>query len=305
MEAKYVDGKAGLILRENSPDVAGAGYECAMEDHKDGDFNTGAVAVMLTKNAMGRFAVPSKVSTKSDRWFTLEVLAHGNRIQTSIDGAKAVEFIDINNEFKEGFIGLAVHGPGAALCVKTLQIKELPPEERGWIQLFNGEDVDGWTPAPFYKWKVENGALLGVAPSTLTSNRGYGDFHCRIKAKFNANGVGSFTFGGRAGDDSEVRIGDHPKETATGSLLSSSKSKTETIVAWNTNPIPPETWFDLEVILRGKNVTTKVNGTTTAEQQLDTLASGFPPIGIRAMTPGTVLTIGKIEIREPAEAVGK
>src|SRR5262249_1859795 len=57
MEAKYVDGKAGLILREQSPDVAGAGYECAMEDHKDGDFNTGAVALLFTKNAMGPFAV--------------------------------------------------------------------------------------------------------------------------------------------------------------------------------------------------------------------------------------------------------
>ena len=41
---------------------------------------------------------------------------------------------------------------------------------------------------------LSSGGLAGTAgsaTSTLTSNRGYGDFHCRFKAKFNANGVGA------------------------------------------------------------------------------------------------------------------
>jgi serine/threonine protein kinase len=298
MEAKYVGGTAGLVLREQSPDVAGAGYECLMDNHKDGDFNTGAVAHLLTKNAMGPFVVPKKVMTQEDQWFTLEIIAGGNRVQSFVDGKKAVDFVDINNDYKDGFIALNVRGAEGELHVKKVEIKELPPAERGWIQIFNGMDLDGWTSPQRDKWKVENGALVGAADGRLTTNQDYGNLHCRLKAKFNAEGIGSVIFGGKADSQAGVRIGNQQAQTKTGSLLLFAKPKTEAIVAYDKQLITPDTWFDLEIIQRGKNVIVKVNGTTTAEKEIDKLPAGFYPIGLHADAPGTVITVGKIEIKE-------
>jgi Protein kinase domain/3-keto-disaccharide hydrolase/Putative zinc-finger len=298
MEAKYVGGTAGIVVREQSPDVAGGGYECLMENHRDGDFNTGAVAQMLTKSAMGPVAVPKKVTTQEDQWFTLEIIASGNRVQTFVDGKKAVDFVDINNDYKDGFIALNVRGAEGELHVKKVEIKELPPAERGWIQIFNGMDLDGWTSPQRDKWKVENGALVGVADGRLTTNQDYGNLHCRLKAKFNAEGIGSVIFGGKADSQAGVRIGNQQAQTKTGSLLLFDKPKTEAIVAYDKQLITPDTWFDLEIIQRGKNVIVKVNGTTTAEKEIDKLPAGFYPIGLHAAAPGTVITVGKIEIKE-------
>ncbi len=298
MEAKYVGGTAGLVLREHSPDTAGAGYECLMENHKDGDVNTGAIAVMTTKNIMGQLAVPAQALTRSDEWFTLEVIASGNRVQTFVNGQRAVDFVDINREFMEGFIGLNVHGKDGELHVKKIEIKELPPEQRGWIHVFNGVDLNGWTPSPRDKWTVENGALVGVDEGSLTAHQNLGDFHCRIKAKFNAEGIGSVTIGGQANNLAAVRIGNKQADTKTGSLLFFARPTAETLAAWDKQLVLPDTWFDLEIIRRGKKITVKVNRTTTAEKQIDKLPAGRYAIGLHVNVPGTVITVSKVEIRE-------
>lgn len=292
MEAKYLGNSGGLVLRENSPDVAGAGYECSMEDG-----NTGALTILFTKALLGSMAFPTQALTRRDQWFTLEVIASGNRLQTFVDGKKAVDFVDIHNEFKKGFIGLNVRGKDGELYVKKIEIKELPPEERGWIHIFNGTDLNGWNSAQRNKWKVENGALVGVARGTLTSNQQYGDFHCRIKTKFNAESMGSVVFGGKADFHAEARIGDK-SEAKTGSLLLFAKPKAETIIPWDKQLIPPDTWFELEIMVRGQNATVKVNGTTTAEKHLETLPKGLYPISLQANEPGTIITVSKIEIKE-------
>jgi serine/threonine protein kinase/formylglycine-generating enzyme required for sulfatase activity len=298
MEAKYVGSRAGLLLREQSPDVAGAGYQCMMENNMKGDFNTGAVALMHTKSGMGHMAIPTQVLTQRDQWFTLEVIASGNRLETFVDGKKAVDFVDIHSEFMEGFIGLIVWGKESELHIKKIEIKKLPLGQRGWIHIFNGTDLNGWNSAQRNKWKVENGALVGLAQGTLTTNQEYRNFHCRIKAKFNAESMGSVVFGGKADLHAEVRIGDKVEAVKTGSLLLHSKPKTETIVAREKQLIPPDTWFDLEILVSGKKVTVRVNGTTTAEKHLETLPKGFHPIGLHAIEPGTVITVSKIEIKE-------
>jgi hypothetical protein len=50
-------------------------------------------------------------------------------------------------------------GDRVALAVHT------SPHERdpGWVQLFNGTDLDGWKPHPDQPgdWRVENGILVG------------------------------------------------------------------------------------------------------------------------------------------------
>lgn len=296
MEARYI-GTARLLLREQSPDVAGAGYQGMVENTIKGGFNTGGVALMHTKNAMGHFAVPTEVLTQRDQWFTLEVIANGNCLQTFVDGNRAVDFVDIHNEFKEGFIGLMVWGKESELHIKKIEIKEPPPEQRGWIHIFNGTDLNGWNSPQRNKWKVEDGAIIGYGSKGYlgsTDNR-FENFHLRLEAMINADGWGGVAFRNTGENHGSVSI--CPKLGKTGSLFFFSKGNNQRLHQPEKQLASPDTWLNLELIVRGKTAVVLVNGTKTAEARID----GLPergPIFLNADAPGTVIRFRKIEIKE-------
>jgi WD40 repeat protein len=177
-----------------------------------------------------------------------------------------------------------------------IEVWDLTPEP-GWVQLFNGKDLTGWLFPEGDKWRVEKDALIGVAPGYLISNQEYENFHCRINAKFNAESIGSFAFRGTSDLHGQACIGDEQTPIKTGSLIIYSKPKNDPVAVWDKELVSPETWFDLEIIVRGKNVVVKVNGTTTADTYVENLP-GPARISLNAYQPGTVLTVSKIEIKE-------
>jgi hypothetical protein len=169
----------------------------------------------------------------------------------------------------------------------------------GWVQLFNHKDRTGWHTATPDAWQVEDRNLVSKGKGFLNSVPRYGDFHCRIKAKINASGSASFGFRSTTQENGSVRISNVIPKERTGSLRFFSKEKliNEVVARQEKELVPPDAWFDLEVIARGKSVTVLVNGKQCAEATIDELAPAGQ-LHFYAITPETRLQIESIEVRE-------
>jgi tRNA A-37 threonylcarbamoyl transferase component Bud32 len=66
-----------------------------------------------------------KVLAPPDSWFTLEIIADGNRLVTKVNGHKVANVID--NNFRSGQIALQLWGEKTQAQFKKIEIKELPP----------------------------------------------------------------------------------------------------------------------------------------------------------------------------------
>lgn len=58
-------------------------------------------------------------------------------------------------------------------------------QEEGWILLFDGRTLDGWTNRGTHAWRIEDGAITsegGTGPGHLATTQSFGDF--RLRADF-------------------------------------------------------------------------------------------------------------------------
>jgi len=67
-----------------------------------------------------------------------------------------------------------------------------PQSEDGWVSLFDGKTLSGWTPRGGGVWSVDQGMILGVTGSGqygwLCSDKVYGDFVMEYEAKLEGTG---------------------------------------------------------------------------------------------------------------------
>jgi hypothetical protein len=191
------------------------------------------------------------------------------------------------------------------------------PDEKGWVQLFNGKDLKGWKTHPKNpgKWSVDDGLLVGRGKETshLFSERGdYENFHFRIKAKINDKGnSGQYfrtAFGPGYPDGYEAQINaTHPDPVKTGSLYPSGRLKLnkgdkEKIVVTKILAKPDE-WFTQEVIAKGNHIIIKVNGKTTVDwiDENKNFTKGHFAIQGHPPAPGSdesIVKLEKIEVKE-------
>ncbi len=130
-----------------------------------------------------------------------------------------------------------------------------------WVPLFNGKDRSGWRNLPKApgNWHVENGVFVenGIFGGLFTLEGDWTDLHLRVEAKHSGAGTGILLrapFAGKPGAKAyDVFIGG---KMGTGSLRISGR---DTIQAKGRS-IPPNTWFTMEVILRGHQFLIKLNG---------------------------------------------
>ena len=162
-----------------------------------------------------------------------------------------------------------------ALLIPVFGILHVPASagdkkaDNGWIQLFNGKDLTGWTtfdPKQLNDaWFVKAGILMskGKAASHLfTEKDDYENFHYRIEVKISDKGNSGQYFRTKFGPGYpkgyEAQINSNfPDPQKTGSLYNFVKI-TEMLV-------PPDTWFTQEVIANGNHIQILVNGKKTAD----------------------------------------
>ena len=174
----------------------------------------------------------------------------------------------------------------------------------GFTPLFDGKDLTGWASAGggTGKWKIEDGVLTCTGPRDhlLTTRNDFGDFHLRAEVMINANGNSGIYF--RTGKplaligDYEAQITDNPGQRyKTGSLFD--------LVRVSKSPVPPDTWFTLDIIAAGRRIRILVNGKETAEytdQRMVRNTKGH--IALQHHDQETQVFFRKIEIKELSAA---
>jgi hypothetical protein len=183
--------------------------------------------------------------------------------------------------------------------------------EKGWQQLFNGKDLQGWTVYPKYtgEWKVKDGILIGSGPAShlFTIRDDYENFRFRVEAKINDHGNSGQYFRTRFGPGFpkgyEAQINStHRDPIRTGSLYHafnprmSMEDKRKISVLQIL--VPPDEWFTQEVIAEGNHIIIKVNGKTTVDyvDKNNTYTKGR--FALQQHDPGTVVQFRKIEVME-------
>jgi hypothetical protein len=149
------------------------------------------------------------------------------------------------------FLAACLHG----------QNKAITPAEAadGWIQLFDGESLFGWTRDGAAKWKAENGLLISdpSAAGYLRTNSAFADFLLRCEFRIEAGGAsGIYMRWEKHNKPKEsgykLQIDDRDADYPTGSLVDILKASS--VVA------KPGTWRSLEVMANGDHFTVGVDG---------------------------------------------
>jgi len=157
----------------------------------------------------------------------------------------------------------------------------------GWIQLFDGKTLNGWTPMnDEVEWRVEDGAIVadkkkGKGNPSLVSNNSYKDF--QIYAEFWVSEDANSGIYFRCTD---------PKNISTRSAYEANIYDTRPDPKYGTGGIPdvaavtqtppPKAggkWNTFEITAKGPLMTLVLNGVKTAEGKDEKFASG--PIGLQ------------------------
>jgi hypothetical protein len=184
-------------------------------------------------------------------------------------------------------------------------------EEKGWVQIFNGKNLTGWTvfPRGTGQWRVEDGVLIGSGPAShlFTVRDNYKNFRYRVEAKINDHGNSGQYFRTQFGPGFprgyEAQINStHRDPIRTGSLYPSfnpSLSSAEKAKISVTDMlVPANEWFTQEVIADGNHIIIKVNGKTTVDfvDEKNTYPKGR--FALQQHDPKTVVSFRKIEVME-------
>jgi hypothetical protein len=140
----------------------------------------------------------------------------------------------------------------------------------GWVQLFNGQNLNGWTPVGDANWTVENGILTATkGGGFLVSNQSYGDFQIRAEVWVDTpanSGIFIRCDGQRPGAQTcyEVNIFDTRPEAdyGTGAIVNTAKVSP---------PFPKAggQWNYLEIEAKGDQFTITLNGRRTVDRVRD------------------------------------
>ncbi len=196
----------------------------------------------------------------------------------------------------------------AAFCAPLTQAQ---PEGEGWIQMFNGENLDGWriteeNPGSF---RVEDGILVADGPRAhlfFIGEDGEADFTdfemtCKVLTRHQANS-GIF-FHTRYQPEGWPAHGYEAQINAT----HSDRRKTGSI--WSVADIlddPPhedDEWFEYTLVVRGSEITLKVNGEVVTQytepddpgHETRRLSSGT--VALQAHDPESVIHFKELWIR--------
>ncbi|MDF1658045.1 MAG: DUF1080 domain-containing protein [Verrucomicrobiales bacterium] len=176
-------------------------------------------------------------------------------------------------------------------CTEEKPSADVPAEANdGFVELFNGENLDGWTPskeAP-ESFSVSDGTLVvdgGKSHLFYTGDvngADFKDFHLKVRAKTFPGANGGVYFHTAYQDEGwpdkgyECQVNSTQKDPKkTGSLYG---VKNVVVLAEGQDPpkggefevreAAPSTdgeWFDYDIIVKGKQITLKVNGEVTVD----------------------------------------
>ncbi len=294
VEARIGAPGNGSVYVRFQPDGPIVGYEAMIRaaNNQPGQVAVGGLG--LNHPGKGK-AFPGGIRTQvpAGQWFTLEVIAKGDRLIAKADGQTTMDVID-STILTAGHIALGQIAQ-SKIEFRKIEIKELMavalappalkappvvmdappfPVEAGFVPLFNGKDLSNWkqSAAKPRNWQVVNGILTGEGGGLnmlYTPRDDYGDFHLRAEIRMNEDTSSSLAFRypyGPAELEKSKLAGYVVRMTGkpigfnrTGNLMIWEKLGARNLPA-PPNAIKAGEWFNLEIIARGESTITRLNG---------------------------------------------
>jgi hypothetical protein len=241
---------------------------------------------------------PSKPLKVADRpvgeWNTFRITMIGPRVTVLLNDELVVDNVILENYWERdkpiyptGQIELQNHGN--FLYFRNIYIREIPREkgtneltaaekQEGFVPLFNGRDLTGWTNTQGYS--VKDGVLV-VDPSqggagNLCTEKEYGDFvvrfeFCLTPGANNGLGIRMPGQGDAAYNGMEIQILDEDSPRYRGWLKDYQHhgSIYGVVPAKPGHLKPVGLWNSEEVTAKGKQVTVKLNGVTIVDADIE------------------------------------
>lgn len=148
----------------------------------------------------------------------------------------------------------------------TLSAEE---KEEGFILLFNGKDLDGWKVAENPdSFKIIDGDLATVGPRAhaFYTAKKFQDFELRSKVWFGKNSNGGIYFHATykekgwpldSGYEAQIASDDYKDKRKTGSIYRN--------LDLMKSPVGAGEWFEYQIVVKGRNVKTIINGKLAAD----------------------------------------
>lgn len=151
----------------------------------------------------------------------------------------------------------------AVLCMtSSMQADEKPAAETedGWVSLFNGKDFSGWKISDDGKWRIEDGSIVANGPrSHLFTEQQFKDFEFKADVMTTPGSNAGIYFHTKyqetgwpdLGHEVQVNVS-HRDPVKSGSLYN--------VVKLFDPPVKDNEWYETHIIVKGQNVTVKLNG---------------------------------------------
>ena len=178
-------------------------------------------------------------------------------------------------------------------------------DDKGFVQIFNGKDLDGWEAFDrngkqddFSKnWVVKDGVIQGMGPAShlFVPKGNYKDFIYRAEVKIADKANSGMYFrtakgpGFPKGYEAQVNS-THTDPLRTGTLYN--------FVPVTKDLVAPDTWFTQEIEAVGNHIVIRVNGEKVVDftDPKNTFKEGF--FAFQQHDPGSKVQIRKVEVKE-------
>jgi hypothetical protein len=174
------------------------------------------------------------------------------------------------------------------------------PDAKGWVQLFDGKTLSGWTAPDAGEWHFEDGVLVGRGKNShLFSPNTYTNLEFKAEAKLNHSGNSGMYFRAAYGkgwpNGYEAQVENTSSDVQrTGSLYNLSKVLDQLV--------PDDTWWTQHIIAIGNRIIIKVNDKIVTDfvDEKNTHRAGY--LALQQHDPGSVVHYRNLMVKRlPAD----
>ncbi len=218
-----------------------------------------------------------------DVWLNDEHIHKAQKLDDRGFFRRTDQALPLQDRYPTGYISLQDHGQPVRF--RNLKILDLSPDPDpgGYVELFNGKDLDGWFARGGGTWSVgkreiEGGATIGRdGPGHLFSEKTYTNFELRAFVRVNTRGNSGLYFRTipRPEDPDtwplgyEAQVDQHDPKNFTGCIYDR---------AWPEHLDGPITrdnaWFDYRIRAVGDRIQTWINGVPMVDAHLNDFDEG-------------------------------
>ena len=190
------------------------------------------------------------------------------------------------------------------------EAQEPKPDADGWFSLFDGKSLAGWKAAEFPQaFKVEDGVIsAGATPLAHlyyvgpVRNARFKDFELKAEVKTRPKGNSGIVFHTEFQDKGFPNRGFEFQINNTGSDQRFRTGGIYPAKPFDRVVVKDDEWFECHLLVRGNQVTLKVNGETTMETTLPHEAKagrtlGTGTLSIQSHDPGSMVYFRSIRVK--------